>query len=183
MHDIASAVRTATWCIYGIAGFIWFVAIAFAGFRIYQMRTLVAVQAEVLNAATDSYTATARELDSDRFTYETQETVYVPVARVRYEFHGKTYTVAARHDTGSGFKSIEDRITRRWKPGTRIRVHLDPSEPDRPIPDLGLNAHTFQMSIVAAIAGGVFALFGYGFGWLGSFGFRLFEQLKQTQVR
>jgi hypothetical protein len=179
LHD---AIRLTAWSIYGMAGFIWLAALGFIGFRIYQVRTLTAVEAEVLRSGTDSYSETSRSTDSDGFTLESQSTNYASVAWVRYEFNGKTYTAEARHDTASGFKSLQESIARRWKPGARIRVYIDPAAPDKPVPDLGLNLPTLQMSITLLITGAFFAAAGYGVTRLGAFLTRLFEQLKNAHA-
>lgn len=165
MQGPAPAVRTAVRCTYAVAGAIWLGALAFAGYRLYQMRTLTPLEAEVLKSGVDSYTTTRSETDWEGFATQSETEVHVPVVWVRYRFHGKTYTVEARHDT-SGLKWIQERIARRWKPGERIRIHIDPGDPGKPVPDLGLNLHTFQMSFVLLFAGCVFALFGYGAGRL-----------------
>jgi len=182
VHSIASTVRTAIWCIYGIAGGIWFGALAFAAFRYYQMRTLTPIEAEVLNSEVDSYAVTSRDTDSNGFTVESGATVYVPVVWVRYQYNNEVYTAEARHDTG-GIKWVQDRIARRWRPGARIRVHVDSAQPDKPVPDLGLNLHTFQVSIALVIAGFFFAFFGYALGSLAAYASRLFEQLTQAHAR
>lgn len=183
IHDAASAARLAVRCIYAIAGLIWLGALAFALYRYHQIRTLTPVMAEVLKAETESYTSRTTATDSDGFTTDAEFKGYVPVVWVRYEFNGKTYTVEARYDTGSSFRWIQDRITRRWKPGSRIRVHIDPAKPDKPLPDLGLNLHTFQVSIVLVITGFFFVGLGYGMDRLGAYAWRLFDQLKQTPGR
>ena len=177
-HGLASAVRTAVRCNYVIAAVIWLGALAFAGYRFYQMRTLTPLEAEVLRAEVDSYTATSSDTDSDGFTMQSQTQVYVPVVWVRYQFNNKVYTVEARHDTG-GLKWVQDRIVRRWKPGARIRIHIDPDEPGKPVPDLGLNLPTFQVCIVLVFTGCVFALFGYTLGRVAVFASRVFEQTAQ----
>jgi hypothetical protein len=177
-HGLASTVRTAVRCIYVVAGVIWLGALAFAGYRFYQMRTLTSLEAEVLRAEVDSYTATSRDTDSDGFTMQSPTQVYVPVVWVRYRFNNKVYSVGARHDTG-GLKWVQDRIAQGWKPGARIRIHIDPDEPGKPVPDLGLNLHTFQMSIVLVFTGWVFVLFGYAFSRMAAFASRAFEHTVQ----
>jgi hypothetical protein len=177
IHGLASAVRTAVRCNYVIAALIWLGALAFAGYRFYQMRTLTPLEAEVLRAEVDSYTATSSDTDSDGFTTQLQTQVYVPVVWVRHQFNNRVYTVEARHDTAVSV--VQDRIARRWKPGARIRIHIDPEEPGKPIPDLGLNLHTFQMCIVLVFTGCVFALFGYAFGRVAVLASRVFEQTAQ----
>lgn len=183
VREAESVVRLAVRCIYAISGVIWLAALGFVLYRFYQLRTLVPLQAEVLKAETEAYTERTTGTDSDGFTTEAEFKGYIPVAWVRYEFNGKTYTAEARHDTGSSFKWVQDRITQRWKPGSRIGVHIDPAKPDKPLPDLGLNLHTFQMGIVLVIAGFFFAGVGYGFERLGAFAFRLFDQLKHAPGR
>lgn len=97
--DAQSMVRLAVRGIYAIAGVIWLGALAFVLYRYYQIRTLTPVEAEVLKAETESYTERTTSTDSDGFTTEAEFKGYIPVAWVRYQFNGKTYTAEARHDT------------------------------------------------------------------------------------
>ncbi len=179
-QEFEAAVRMAVWVIYGVGGFIWLVSLALAGYRIYQMRTLTAVDAEVVRTGLDSYRDTQLTREPDGFTREYGTTVYVPSVVVRYEFNGQAYTAEARYDSGSSFRSVEQAIANRWKPGARIRVHINPARPDKPVPEVRFNLPAFRMSIVSAVFGFCTILLGYGFGRLGAFGVRFFEQLKHA---
>jgi hypothetical protein len=173
--EAASVLRLAVRCIYAISGLICLGALAFAWYRYHQIHTLTPLDALVLKSATESYTETVDSRDSQGFSEKSKFTGYLPVVWVRYEFNGKTYSVEAWHDTGSSFRWFQERITRRWKSGSHIRVHLDPAKPDKPLPDLGLNLHTFQMSMALAIISLFFAGVGYGVGRLGTFAMRYFD--------
>jgi len=176
--EAASVVRLAARSVYAISGLIWIGALAFAWYRYHQIHTLTPLDALVLKSATESYTESVDSRDSQGFSEKSSFTGYLPVVWVRYEFGGKTYNVEAWHDTGSSFRWFQERITRRWKPGSRIRIHIDPAEPDKPLPDLGLNLHTFQMSIALVIIGIFFAGLGYAIGRLGTFIIQHFDRLK-----
>lgn len=178
IHGLASAVRTAVRCIYAVTGVIWLGALVFAAYRFHQMYTLIPLDAEVLKAEVDSYAATSRATDSEGFTTQSQTQVQGPVVWVRYRFKNRDYTVEVRLDAG-GLQLVQDWIARRWKPGTRMRIHIDPDEPGKPVPDLGFHLHTFQICMVLVFIGGVFALLGYGFGRLTMSAFKVLERTLQ----
>ncbi len=161
-HEFLSTLRTVVTWIYGFAALLFLGALALAGYRLYQRYTLTAVEAEVLRSELDSYIDRSTGTDSDGFTEETAARIYVPIARVRYQFQGKVYTVEIRSPSGSSFESLESRTLERWKPGARIRVYLDPTAPEKPTADLGFNYHTLHPSLILVMG----ALFVGGFAWL-----------------
>jgi hypothetical protein len=162
IEDFASTLRTVIAWIYGFSALLFAGALALAGYRLCQRYTLTAVQAEVLQSELDSYIDRSTGTDSDGFTEETAARIYVPIALVHYQFKGQIYTVEARSHSGSSFRSIELRTLERWKPGTRIRVYIDPAAPDKPRPDVGLNLHTLQPSLGLILA----ALFVAALAWV-----------------
>jgi hypothetical protein len=141
-----------------VAAVMWAGAAVFAGYRIYQLATLRAVDAEVLKAETDSYVVSGEDEDSHGFRRQYSHPMYRALALVRYEFGGQQYTAVARHVAESSFRSGVDRRVRGWKPGSRIRVHVRPDKPDQPQVGLGLNLGTFKIPLL---------LVGMGYLWLG----------------
>jgi hypothetical protein len=123
--------------VWGFAILLWLMALAFVGFRIHQMGTLKVVEAEVLDAKTKSYMGRSYSKDATGWTVETRSRMYSADATVRYEFQGREYIAEASHDAGVSIKWPQDRLTRQWKPGSRIRVHIDPAKPDKPLAGLG----------------------------------------------
>ena len=153
--------------IYVMAGLTWLGALAFAGYRIFQMRTLPSVEAQILHAETESYRSKSYRRNAAGWNQEIYTRMYVPVALVRYEYGGKTITAEAKHDVGFSWKWVQDRLTREWKPGARMLVRIDPAKPEEPLAGLGMNFNTFLP--VPFIAGFGFLLMGiaYGVGRLG----------------
>jgi len=159
-REIVAAVQAGARWFYAIAGVIWLGALVFAGYRIYQIFTQVLVPAEVLESGLHPYYERSSDRDTDGFTEESVSLRYDREAKVRYQVNGKVITAGIRQ-SGSGFRWIEELVLREWKPGTRIRVRIDPAEPEKPQPALGLRYSTFQFSLVMALGGGCFAGFGY----------------------
>jgi hypothetical protein len=178
--DIQSAIQSTVRLIYVLSGLLWLAAIGFAAFRHHQMRTLLAVEAEVLEAETESYLNKITSRDMDGKLRDSTAQMYVPTAMVRYQFSGKVFTVKAGHDTATTSKSFEDSLKRQWKPGTRIRIHIDPARPGEPVLGLGMNLHTYLVSAALIVAGAIIAAFGYAMGWAAGSGVRLFERFSQT---
>lgn len=137
-----------------LAWLVWAGALGFAGYRVYQMRTLPSVEAEVLQAATESYTSTAYRKNAAGWNEPTRSRMYVPTALVRYRYNGRTVAAMAKHDTGFSWKWVQDQVTRGWKPGSRIRIHIDPAQPEEPLAGLGLNLSTFLPVVLLAAFGG-----------------------------
>jgi hypothetical protein len=158
--------KMALWTVYGIAVMVWLGALVFAGFRIHQMRTLEAVDAEVLDAKTESYMAKRFSRDATGWNVETRSRMYSANATVRYRYQGQEYITEASHDVGVSFQWLQDRLTREWKPGSRIRVHIDPAKPANPLAGLGFNLNTFSPSVALVLFGFVVWGAGYGLGRL-----------------
>jgi len=158
--------KTAHSAVWGSAVMLWLMALAFVGFRIHQMGTLKAVEAEVLDAKTKSYMGRSYSKDATGWTVETRSRMYSANATVRYQFQGREYIAEASHDTGVSIKWLQDRLTRQWKPGSRIRVHIDPAKPDKPLAGLGYNLNTFSIAIGAVLFGFAVLAAGWGFGRL-----------------
>jgi hypothetical protein len=85
--------------------------------------------------------------------------------------NGKAVTAEIRQ-SGSGFRWIEEWALREWKPGTRIRVRIDPAEPGQPQPALRLSYSTFSFSFGMVLGGFLFAGFGCGMARAVEFIFR-----------
>ena len=152
-----SAIRATVWFIHFLAVLTWLGAVAVAGYRLHQMRTLPAVQAEVIQAETESYTSTSYRKHAAGWTEQTQSPMYVPTATVRYSYNGQTLTGVAKHDVGFSWKWLQDSVTRSWKPGSRIWIHIDPAHPEEPLAGLGLNLSTF-LPCVFLVAFGFFLM-------------------------
>jgi hypothetical protein len=154
--------KMALWTVYGIAVMVWLGALVFVGFRIHQMRTLAAVDAEVLDAKTKSYLAKRYSRDATGWNVETRSRMYSANATVRYQYQGREYIAEASHDVGVSCQWLQDRLTREWKPGSRMRVHIDPAKPDNPLAGLGFNLNTFSPSVALVLFG--FVVWGAGTG-------------------
>lgn len=174
------AIRMAQWAIYGMAVMIWLGALAFVGYRIHQMGTLKVVEAEVLDAKTTSYMGKSYSKDATGWTVETRSRMYSANATVRYQFQGREYIAEASHDVGVSFQWIQDRLTRQWKPGSRILIHIDPAKPDQPTAGLGFNLNTFTPAFGMVIAGFMLLGVGYGLGRLPALLEKLVEKLFGT---
>jgi hypothetical protein len=124
------------------------------------------VDAEVLEAKTDSYMAKHYSRDATEWNVETRSRMYSATAMVRYQYEGREYVTEASHDVGISFQWVQDRLTREWKPGSRIRVHIDPAKPASPLAGLGLNLNTFSPMIGLVFFGLVVWGAGYALGGL-----------------
>ncbi len=160
LPEIVATVRACTRWFYAIAGLMWLGAAVFAGYRIYQICTQVLVPAEVLESGLQPSYEGSLERDEDGFTRDSASLRYDREAKVRYQVNEKVITAGIR-ESGSGFRWIEERVLREWKPGTRIRVRITPSKPEEPQPAIGLRFSTFQFSMAMALGGAAFAGFGY----------------------
>ena len=140
---------------------VWLGALVFVGYRGYQMLTLPAVEAEVLQADTESYLSTSYRKNAAGWMEQTRSRMYVPTALVRYRYKGQTLTSEAKHDVGFSWKWLQDSLTREWKPGSRIRIYIDPAKPEEPLAGLGMNVSTFLPA--AVMAGFGFFLTGCGY--------------------
>jgi len=140
---VESSIRLAVGFIQFLAGLVWLGAVVFVGYRAYQMCTLPSVEAEVLQAETQSYMSTSYRRNAANWMEPTRSRMYVPAALVRYAYNGQTLTAEAKHDVGFSSKWVQDRLTREWKPGSRIRIYIDPAQPDEPLAGLGMNLNTF----------------------------------------
>jgi hypothetical protein len=167
--------KMAQWTVYGIAVMLWLGALAFVGFRIHQMGTLKVVDAEVLDAKTKSYMARHYSKDAAGWNVETRSRMYSANATVRYEYQGREYIAEASHDVGVSIQWLQDRLTREWKPGSRIRIHIDPAKPDSPLAGLGFNLNTLSPAIVLALVGFLVLGAGYGLGRLFALHAKFFE--------
>jgi hypothetical protein len=174
MESVFKTAQWAQWTVYGLAILLWLGALAFAGFRIHQMGALKVVEAEVLDAKTKSYMARAYSKDATGWNVETRSRMYSANATVRYEYQGREHIAEASHDVGVSSKWLQDRLTREWKPGSRIRIHIDPAKPDSPLAGLGFNLNTFLPAIALVLFGFVLLGAGYGLG-------RLFALLMKFQ--
>jgi hypothetical protein len=154
--------KLAQWIVYGIAVMLWLGALAFVGFCIHQMGTLKLVVAEVLDAKTESYMSKHYSKDVTGRYIETRSRMYSANATVRYEYQGREYVAEASHDVGASFQWLQDRLTREWKPGSRIGIRIDPSKPDSPLAGLGFNLNTMSPAIAMVLFG--FVVFGAGYG-------------------
>lgn len=161
-----SAIRMVQWVVYALGLMVWLVAVGFIGYRIHQLNTLVPVSAEVIDAHTRSYTSTSYMRDATGHNRETPSRMYSADATVRYAYQGKSYTAMASHDVGISIRWFQDRLTRQWQPGTRIRIHVDPSQPDQPLAGLGSNLNTFAPAIGLAMFGCLILASSYGIGRL-----------------
>jgi hypothetical protein len=170
-----SSIRMVQWVIYAMSVMVWLGAVGFAGFRIHQMRTLAAVSAEVLDAKTSSYMSKSYMRDATGFNRETRSRMYSADATVRYVYQGQEYTAEASHDVGVSSQWFQERLTRQWKPGARIIVHLDPAQPDKPLAGLGFNLNTFSPSLAMIVFGFLLLGAAYGVGRLQAV-LALFEQ-------
>jgi len=157
-----STLRMAVGFIYFLAGLTWLGAAAFAGYRVYQMRTLPSVEAEVVQASTESYTSTSYRRDATNWNRPVRSRMYSAAAVVRYSRDGKVITAEAGFDTGFSWKWVQDRLVREWTPGSRVRVYLDPAKESEPLIGLGANLNTFLPSGMIAFFG--FFLYGCGYG-------------------
>ncbi len=138
-----SAIRAAVGLIHFLTWLLWLGALAFAAYRTYQMNTLPVVEAEVLKSETESYTSTSYRENAAGWNEQTQTRMYVPTALVRYTFAGQEFTANAKHDVGFSWKWVQDRLTRNWKSGSRIRIYIDPTKPGEPLAGLGFNLNTY----------------------------------------
>jgi hypothetical protein len=170
-----SAIRLAVGFIHLLAWLTWLGAVVFAGYRVHQMRTLPAVEAEVLQAETESYNAKAYRRNAAGWTEETRSRMYVPTALVRYSYQGQVITATAKHDTGVSWKWLQDRVTRGWKPGSRIWIYIDPAKPGEPLAGLGNNLGTFMPAVVMIAFGFFLVGCAYGLTRAGAVAIRLFE--------
>ncbi len=161
-----SALKLAQWTVYALAVMIWIGALVFAGYRIKQMGTLKPVRAEVLEAATQSYMSGHYGEDASGWRVKTQSRMYSATAKVRYEYEGREYVTGASHDVGMSWEWLQARLTREWKPGSKIWVHIDPAKPDAPLAGLGFNVNTFTPSIGLALFGLIVWAAGHGLGRL-----------------
>ncbi len=157
-----SAIRFTVGFIYFLAGLIFVGAVVFTGYRIYQMATLPSVEAEVLQADTESYASTSYRRNAAGWNEPTRTRMFAATALVRYSYNGKTVTAEAKHDVGLSSKWLQDRMTKDWKPGARIRIHLDPAQPSEPLAGLGVNLNTFLPAFCLVFFG--FFLVGCGYG-------------------
>ena len=157
-----SALKMVQWAVFGLAVMLWLGAIAFVVYRIHQMGTLTAVRAEVLDAKTKSYMARTYSTDAAGAKVETRSRMYSANATVRYQYQGREYIAEASHDVGVSFRWFQDRLTREWKPGSRIVVHIDSAKPEEPLAGLGVNLNTFSPAVALAISG--FVILGAGYG-------------------
>jgi hypothetical protein len=146
---------------YVVGGLMWVGALVFAGIRVYQICTQVLVPAVVVDSRLIAYSQPSQETDSDGFTRDSAALSHYREATVRYEANGKTNT-AAIGQSGSGFRWIEDRLMKEWKPGAHIRVRIDPARPGKPQPALGLHYSTFEAGIGLLLGGFCFAGFAWG---------------------
>jgi hypothetical protein len=169
MESVFKTAQWAQWTVYGLAILLWLGALAFAGYRIHQMRTLKVVDAEVLDAKTKSYSARHYSRDAAGWNVETRSRMYSANATVRYQYQGQEYIAEASHDVGVSSQWLQDRLTREWKPGSRIRIHIDPAKPDNPLAGLGFNLNTFLPSVAMVFFGFVILGAGYGLGRLFAF--------------
>lgn len=161
-----SALKLAQWTVYGLAALIWIGALVFAGYRNHQLNTLKPVRAEVIESATEGYMSSHYGEDATGWRVETQSRMYSAVARVKYEFAGRQHEAIASHDVGVSWAWIQDRLTRDWKPGVKIWVHIDPSKPDQPKAGLGYNLNTFLPSLGLIVFGCAIWAMGCGLGRL-----------------
>ncbi len=159
---------------YAIGGLMWVGALVFTGMRIYQICTQVLVTAVVVDSGLIPYSQTSQETDVDGFTRDSASLSYYREVTVRYDVNGKT-TTAAFGQSGSGFRWIEDRVMREWKPGAHIRVRIDPDRPDRPKAALKLDYSTFDASIGLLLGGFCFAGFAYAMSRALEYVLRKFE--------
>jgi hypothetical protein len=169
MESVFKTAQWAQWTVYGLAILLWLGALAFAGYRIHQMRTLKVVDAEVLDAKTKSYMSKHYSRDATGWNVETRSRMYSADATVRYQYEGREYIAEASHDVGVSSQWLQDRLTREWKPGSRIRIHIDPAKPDNPLAGLGFNLNTFLPSVAMVFFGFVILGAGYGLGRLFAF--------------
>jgi hypothetical protein len=156
--ELDSSGRLVYGTLVGIAVLCWLGAAAFVGFRIYQMRTYDVVSALVLEAGPSGYMASMTTEDSDGFRSETYTTMYSAEALVEYDYKGKHYKALASHDVGVSSRWFQEQLTRNWKPGSRIRVRINPAKPDKPLAGIWLNLHTFTPAFGLI----VFGLMTYG---------------------
>jgi hypothetical protein len=161
-----STIRMVQWVIYALGVMIGLGAVGFVGFRFHQMNTLVAVSAEVMDAKTSAYTSKSYVRDATGHSRESRSRMYSADATVRYIFQGQEYTAEASHDVGVSSQWFQDRLTRQWKSGTRIRIHVDQAKPDKPLVGLGFNLNTFAPAVGMVIFGCFILGVGYGFGRL-----------------
>jgi len=176
-ESVLKTAQWAQWTVYGIAILIWIGALVFIGYRIHQMGTLKVVQAEVLDAETKSYMARSYSRDASGWNRETRSRMYSATAMVRYEYQGQEYIAEASHDVGVSFKFLQDRLTREWKPGSRIPVRIDPTKPDQPLAGLAFNLNTFLPAVALVLFGFVFLAAGYGVGRLFAYQAGFFERV------
>ncbi len=162
MAEFESSVRVTASVIYAVAGLIWLVAAGFAGYRIYQILLWPRVEAEVVRSETESYLSTAYRRDASGWNEAVQTRMYSPKALVRYRVQGRQLTAEAKHDVGSSWKWLQDRLTRQWQPGRRIVVYFRREKPEEPIAGLGWNVNTFLPSLMAVAFGFLFYGIGYG---------------------
>jgi len=163
---MASALKMAQWTVYGLAIMLFVGALAFAVWRNHQLNTLKPVRAEVIEAGTESYMSSQYSEDASGWKGQTEARMYSADAKVRYEFGGKQYETEASHDVGVSWESLQERLTREWKPGSVIWVHIDPATPEAPIAGLGYNLNTFLPSLAMVLIGLLIWAMGYGLGRL-----------------
>jgi len=175
-----ASVRVAVWSFYFLAGVVWLGSLVFIAYRIHQLRTLPVVDAEVIKAGTDSYVTRSYETDTDGWSQEVYHRWYAAAVVVRYEYKGKQFITEARHDVASS-KWIQDRLARKWKPGTRIRIRIDPARPQEPLAGLGVNLNTFLPAFGLVACGFILVAMGYGVARLGAFLTQLFDSLPRTR--
>ena len=157
-----SALKAAQWTVYGLALVIWLGSAAFAVWRNQQLITLKPVPAEGVEAATKSSMKSSHGENPSGWNVETKSRMYAATAKVRHQFLGRQYETEASQDVGASCAGLHDRLTRHWKPGAVIRVHVDPARPGAPIAGLGDNLNTFLPPYGMALFGLVIWGMGYG---------------------
>lgn len=161
-----SALKMAQWVVYGLAIAIWVGALAFTVWRNQQLNTLKPVRAEVIESGPKSYMSSHYSEDASGWKEETKSRMYSATAKVRYEFGGRNYEAEASHDVGASWEGLQQRLTREWKPGAKIWVHIDPATPEAPVAGLGYNLNTFLPSLAMVLTGLLIWAMGYGLGRL-----------------
>ena len=178
-----SALKLGQWTVYAIAIMLWIGALVFAGYRYRQLSTLKPVRAEVLEAGPKSYMSGHYGRDASGRNVKTMSRMYSATAKVIYEYEGQQYVVEASHDVGVSWAWLQERLTREWKPGNQIWVHIDPAKPDAPLAGLDYNVNTFLPSIGLVLFGLFIWAAGVGLGRLLPLVQRLGDSLPGGQLR
>lgn len=137
----------------GLAVFFFAGAAAFVAYRVYQMRNWPELEAEVLDAGARSYTSKWTAKDSRGFSRDYPVTMNTAIALVRYNWQGEEVVAEASTDVATTSRGFAESIAGDWRPGSKIKVHIDPAKPERPLAGLGWNATTLLPAIALLVMG------------------------------